>query len=239
MQKTKKAVAVCLALCLVIGCTFVLYAANASVTPGDVNGDGEINAMDINIIKRVLAGAVTLEEKYLSAADLNGDGEVNSFDSNFISRVASGSGIPSAPSVPERTEPSIVVESVRATAGAKSVEVTVSVENNPGILAMMLTCTYDSSALTLTGATSEDALSALNLTKPGKLASPCNFIWDGVELNEGDIKDGAMLTLIFDVADNAASGEYEIAFSYSAGGIIDNNMLPVEFDVVNGGIVIG
>ena len=57
---------------------------------GDVNGDGYVNAQDVNLVKRYVTGAATLTEHVLKAADMNGDGKVNALDSNIISRVVAG-----------------------------------------------------------------------------------------------------------------------------------------------------
>ena len=242
-RKMRNVIAVILAAVMVLGSTLVIMCCASTATiRGDLNGDGIVNVIDVNIIKRVLAGVVTLDSKVEKAADLNSDGSINSIDSNLLSRKIAGNTDPSEPSVPSEpdvgTDPTIVVESVKASAGADTVTVKVSVKNNPGILAMMLTCNYDSSALTLKSATNGDAMQALVMTKPGKLTSPCNFVWDGAELNAKDVKDGTVLTLTFEVADNAKKGTYNIGFSYKAGGIIDNDMQSVGVEIVNGSIVV-
>lgn len=58
--------------------------------PGDLNGDGTVNSMDANVLKRILAGVVTPDEDTLKAGELNGDGEFNAVDSNVLSRMISG-----------------------------------------------------------------------------------------------------------------------------------------------------
>lgn len=59
---------------------------------GDLNGDGQANAMDANIIKRILSGMVTPDVGQLNAADMNGDGKVNNVDANLVTRLVSGRG---------------------------------------------------------------------------------------------------------------------------------------------------
>jgi len=58
---------------------------------GDANGDGMINSMDANIVKRILAGAVSPTNDQIKNADLDGDGELNSIDANLLSKLLSGS----------------------------------------------------------------------------------------------------------------------------------------------------
>jgi hypothetical protein len=57
---------------------------------GDINGDGKINATDALIIKRYIAGNVTLTDAQKSAADINGDGRINATDSLLIKRYIAG-----------------------------------------------------------------------------------------------------------------------------------------------------
>lgn len=96
----------------------------------------------------------------------------------------------------------IVVDESYAKAGA-TVNVNVTVENNPGIIGGVLEFTYDPE-LTLIDAKVGDALSALTVTKPGNYTSPARFLIDTVSLNPEDIKNGVMLTLTFTVSENAA-----------------------------------
>lgn len=57
---------------------------------GDVSGDGKINAMDTNEIKRIISGSVEFTEAKKLAADVDGDGNVNAVDINILSRYILG-----------------------------------------------------------------------------------------------------------------------------------------------------
>jgi len=57
---------------------------------GDLNGDGNINAMDINIAKRIFAGAATPSNAQIKAGDMDGDGQLNGRDSNLLARKVAG-----------------------------------------------------------------------------------------------------------------------------------------------------
>ena len=74
-----------------------LYAVWEADTPaepepvkGDINLDGNINAQDINMLKRYLSGAVEITEAAFYASDINGDGALNSLDSNVLTRYIAG-----------------------------------------------------------------------------------------------------------------------------------------------------
>ncbi|MGN1082764.1 MAG: dockerin type I domain-containing protein, partial [Candidatus Avispirillum sp.] len=56
---------------------------------GDVNGDGKINGIDLNYLKRALSGSYNIN----AAMDINGDGKVNGTDVNLFKRFLAGSYI--------------------------------------------------------------------------------------------------------------------------------------------------
>lgn len=56
---------------------------------GDLNNDGVVNAIDSNLIKRILVGFPTTEQA-VDAADVNRDGHVNAQDSNALKRIVAG-----------------------------------------------------------------------------------------------------------------------------------------------------
>ena len=55
------------------------FTSPQPVIPGDVNGDGEINALDYEAMRRHIVG-LDVENFVPEAADLNGDGKVNAQD---------------------------------------------------------------------------------------------------------------------------------------------------------------
>jgi hypothetical protein len=57
---------------------------------GDVNGDGKVNAKDVNLIKKFISGTADLTRYDLEAADMNGDGKINAIDINLIKKAISG-----------------------------------------------------------------------------------------------------------------------------------------------------
>ena len=63
-----------------------------NVTPGDVNGDGEITASDARIALRISAGLETLESAnaVLEVVDINNDGEITASDARTILRKSAG-----------------------------------------------------------------------------------------------------------------------------------------------------
>jgi len=135
------------------------------------------------------------------------------------------------------TEPTFVVQSITTNAG-DTVTVAINVKNNPGILAMTLSLTYDDNALDLISASNGTALSMLTMTSSKILSSGCKFAWDGVEIAEDDITDGEILVLTFVISDRATSGVYDIVISYTDGDIYDNDINILSFEIENGTITV-
>lgn len=143
------------------------------------------------------------------------------------------------PDVPAQSGFGLSVESVKASAGDELVTVRISVKDNPGILGMRFSVSYDESVLTLTGALNGDAVSRiLTLTKAKTLCSGCNFVWDGIEIDTEDVKDGTVLELQFRVSDSAAAGNYPITIRYNSGDIVDNDLQKLSPYIQNGYISI-
>ncbi len=131
----------------------------------------------------------------------------------------------------------VTVESVNAVPGS-TVEVNVDLSNNTGILAAAFTLTYDE-GLTLIDATSGDAFSALAMTKPASFSSPCKFAWDAYELSEEDIKDGTILTLSFQVAEDIPPNtKLNIKLSYASKDVIDSNLQTIPVSIDNGSVTV-
>lgn len=104
---------------------------------------------------------------------------------------------------------------------------------------MRFSVSYDESVLTLTGALNGDAVSRiLTLTKAKTLCSGCNFVWDGIEIDTEDVKDGTVLELQFRVSDSAAAGNYPITIRYNSGDIVDNDLQKLSPYIQNGYISI-
>lgn len=131
----------------------------------------------------------------------------------------------------------VTVESVNAGPGS-NVEVNINVKNNPGILAANFTVTYDK-GLTLIDSKSEDAFSALSMTKPENYNSPCKFGWDALEIADEDIKDGTILTLTFSVDKGvSANSKLNVKLSYQNGNIIDSDLNDIPVTINNGSVTI-
>lgn len=134
------------------------------------------------------------------------------------------------------TDTAFEVDTVSVADDTKKVEVKVSVINNPGILGMVFSVSYDEETLKLIDCQNGVALSALAFQEPSRLISGCNFVWYGSET--GEVMDGEMLILTFEIAESAEPGTYPISISWNDNAIYDNNSDMVDPDVTQGAIIL-
>lgn len=140
-------------------------------------------------------------------------------------------GIISANASTDFTEPTIYVES-KTFAPGEQVKVNVNVSNNPGIAGAILKISYDSK-LTLIGAENGEKFAKLSFTKPGNFGNPSTFLWDSESGQVSD--DGTILTLTFNVSDDAKPNEnLKIGVSCSQGDIYNENLDDVDFKMIEG-----
>ncbi|MBQ3527706.1 MAG: hypothetical protein IJA52_04070 [Clostridia bacterium] len=67
-----------------------LSLSDLTVTLGDINGDGEINGKDSNLIKQIICGVIKSSDMQFFAADLSLDENINGNDANLLTRLLAG-----------------------------------------------------------------------------------------------------------------------------------------------------
>lgn len=132
--------------------------------------------------------------------------------------------------------PTFVVESVTANAG-DSVDVVVSLANNPGIMDMALSFTYDETALSLTGTSNGDALSDATFMGPKNMASGCRATWYYMD-EPAEYADGSIIVLTFDVLETATAGDYEVTVAYGEKDINDVDENHLSFTIESGKVTV-
>lgn len=120
------------------------------------------------------------------------------------------------------------------------IPVSVDLRENPGILGAILTLEYDEDAMTLIDAKNGKAVSeVLTLTHSKELSSGMNFVWDGLELDSRDIKEGELLVLYFELSPEAIPGKrYPLKLTHKPGSVIDADLNRVNLMISQGFIEI-
>ena len=137
----------------------------------------------------------------------------------------------------------VAAESGQVSAGTVSgkpgdtVEVEVTLDKNPGIIAIYFAIGYDSTVLKLESVKNEGLLSDY---MSGSLErNPFSVSWEMATAEQNSTKTGTLLTLSFTILDNAAPGDYEITLtSLGEDNIYDINMDNVPFTFANGTITV-
>lgn len=140
-------------------------------------------------------------------------------------------GTPAAAAVTAGT-PVVTVEQRWAT-GGQTIELDISIENNPGIIGGKFTVSW-AEELELISAESKEAFDELNYQKPSNFnRNGTNFMWYGDSVSE--VLDGTFLTLTFKVKDGVTT-EKNLAVHVVAKDVLNMNKEAVAVDCISGGV---
>jgi len=174
------------------------------------------------------------------------DSNESSNNSSTGSTGGSNNDDSSEPIPPQDLEEEVVEEIIKKTASIKLnttygkagdiIPVTVDLRENPGLLGAILTLEYDEEAMTLVDVENGEAVSGvLTLTHSKEFQSGMNFVWDGLEIEPGDIKEGTMLVLYFQLSPDAIPGKrYPLKLEYKPGSVIDEDLNKVNLTLSQG-----
>ena len=119
----------------------------------------------------------------------------------------------------------------------QTVQVPISISDNPGITCMTLDVSYDSSALTLTGVTDGGILGeGTAIMHSDNLVSPYRLCWANDTARSNFADDGDIATLTFVIAQDAQLGSYGITVSYDEDEIYSTSGENVKFNVHNSSV---
>ncbi len=129
--------------------------------------------------------------------------------------------------------PVFAVENVTASKG-ETVEVEVTVANNPGVVSFQLVVSYDEDMLELVSVSDGD-FNGMNYSEIS--ANPFAINWINT-LNPNNTTNGTAATLTFRVKDSASLGKSDIALSYDPDNVFNYDYDNVEFDAIGGSVTV-
>lgn len=220
-----------------------------SFTYGDVDDSGKVNALDSALLSRFIAKwqGVTIN---LDAADVNKDTKVNPLDSAILKRhianwtaykelpfIQSGISLFDAEPKLMGTEKGTVTVSSSEGYYDDTVDVYVSLLDNPGFVTMRLQVDYDTDDLELVEVTDLGTVAGQTHSSEYSLY-PYVLYWDNGAATENIVANGNIAKLTFKVKDGATIGNHSISVSYDYDNyeIFDKDLGLVEFDTVDGNI---
>lgn len=161
------------------------------------------------------------------------------FQARYVASVADrlnseGSNIVVVKTLVDPASASFVVSESYGHAGG-TVNVTVSVANNPGIVTAALDVDYDSEKLELIAVTNGDILPDGSLSS--SYSDPYTLRWNAV--NSNVTANGVLATLTFKVKDDVVLGDTPITLTYDADNVYNADLDNVKFNVIDGVVTIG
>ena len=130
-------------------------------------------------------------------------------------------------------EPTITVSSVQGKTG-DVVEVTVTLDNNPGIVSMSLNVEYDQTALHLIGV-KDSGLMPGEMHTDAYSKMPYPLTWENDTSRVNFDVNGVVVTLSFEIIAKTA-GDYDINISVPRDGIYNVDTDNIDFNIVNGNV---
>lgn len=117
-----------------------------------------------------------------------------------------------------------------------TVNVTVSLVNNPGIISAKLSLSYDANVLELTGKTPGEAFASQ--MKFSQTLDKNPYICNWVDAINPDVTESDFVTLSFKIKDTAVVGKTEITVTYDPEDVFDSNYDNVDFAVDAGYVTV-
>lgn len=135
---------------------------------------------------------------------------------------------------PEPSGAKIVVSSVTAKTGTKAV-VTVSLENNPGIINMVLGVDWDGTVMDLVSVEDTKLISGYTSDEEN-ISKPYTLAWNNGTVKSDLTVNGVIAKLTFDIKDDAKEGDYSVEITYDNDNedIINYELETVDFAIENG-----
>ncbi len=198
--------------------------------PGDITGDGKVNAVDLLRLQKYLAGVdVTL----VGSGDITGDGKINAMDLLRLKKYLAGDAVvihrigePDANLMASGQEASLSVSTASGGPG-DTVTLDISIADNPGIMVLNPKLSFNTDALEYVGY--EDAgLTGWTVTERG-------MVWIGD--TETDL-NGVILKLKFHIKESAPSGLAEVTLLCEDGDAANENEEIVSLSVTGGGVIV-
>jgi len=212
---------------------------------GDANSDGNVNSVDVTLLRRFLAAwpNISINE---AAMDVNDDSLVNSPDVTILRRYLAGwpnisllsliDANDAKASLYQEGPMQFIVSDVSGSPG-EEVEVTVSIGNNPGIVAACMSLTYDADCLELLSVADNRLLND-GMFSPTTDSNPYAMRWEDSLATSNNTENGVIATLKFRILEECELGESALTLAFRPGEVYDVELNPVPFEIDNGKITI-
>ncbi|MDD4760567.1 MAG: S-layer homology domain-containing protein [Bacteroidaceae bacterium] len=218
---------------------------------GDVNNDGYVNPIDVTILARSLADWTDIQIDK-PATDLNCDWYINAMDLTILVRyLAEWQGYEELPiiqslaspiattlfSLLSVNDPNIIVSNATGDVG-DTVDVTIDLQNNPGIISMRLLAEFDNNVLQLVGVTNGTVLGQLTSTPLASVDDSIRLYWQDTGYSSNLTGNGTIVTLRFKILTKTLDTPISVSYSNENGDtdIYNFNLSLISFEISNGSV---
>lgn len=211
-------------------------SGSLDMNPVKIGFDG-VNADSSNgIIAKLTFEAPSEAGTYNVSASCQSDDVVDNDLVSLAMSFQSGS-IEVIEPIPEDA-PSINVGSLIARAG-QTVNVPISIENNPGIVSMLLDVSYDKEYLTLLSVNNGTVLNGATHDTTALTLNPYTLSWADDTATENNTNNGTIVTFEFLISEETPAGTalpVKVTYDNENAAIYDKDMNLIDFAVSNGKI---
>ncbi len=201
----------------------------ATITPNDADNQNVIWASSSDVIATVdnEGNVVAVSE---GIAVITATSKEGGFVAYCVVNVSAKKDI-------EPTKPIIEVESKVGVVGNR-VAVNIALRNNPGIASATMRVKFDTTVMTLVEVKDLGNLGT-KVHKP-ELVSPYTLAWANDTISDNITYNGNVVTLIFEISENADLAAYpiEISYNYDNYDIYNVDAEKVNFQTVNGSVTV-
>ena len=210
-------------------------AASDTETPAGENSSAVVSEEDKEETTNESDNSPAVNEKQESSSQQSNDASGNTTAND----VPADSDRNSAESAPPQKEignsPAFVVSDAKGKPG-QTVEITVSVANNPGIISAALDVTYDRDKLRLTEVKDAELLAKPTFSQSTE-KYPYYISWNDALASKNNTGNGTLVTLTFEIL-KGASGEAEVGLSFDPDNVFDYDLNNVAFKAFSGFVYI-
>ena len=130
----------------------------------------------------------------------------------------------------------VIVSTVKGRTGS-TVDVTVSIANNPGIVMMMLKLSYDNDVLKLIGISNTNSVFTDAMHGGNLNLIPFNMSWLMIMgAGTDNVNNGLLATLTFEILSDAEIGDTPVTITYDPRDVLNASYKQVAFDIQNGSV---
>ena len=191
----------------------VTVKAPPLTVPGDVDGDGYVTSTDSALLGNYISKLGDYDNVNLTNSDVDGDGKVSALDriilTRYIDRDPDITSLPYAPFNQDDISARFSFSSVKAKAGDR-VELTLSLDTNPGITTADFNVDFDPSVLTLVDVIDKGLIEGATPAHSDHFESPYRLSWENDLAKTDSFNTGELVTLVFDVAEDADLGHHAV-----------------------------